>query len=214
MMCPWKFERFPTLSFLAHQGVCFSFNFNYWLSQCRDIETSVVLVYKVQPGYIYSALISWVLLVWKNILVRYDLRQYPPYTSKTLNPKPWNPVLFRTCDIPSLYLPIQVPIQGFMPATYKAKIRFGPTYYQQQTGMAVLKSTQYQYPSGMKGETKRPPIPWPVSYVQKYIPLQHWSRLQTKRQELSIRVEHAGGGDALALPIHVVKVKLLFQIVA
>ncbi len=34
---------------------------------------------------------------------------------------------------------------------------------------------------------------------------------KTKRQELSIHVEHAGGEDAL--PIHVVKVKLLFQIV-
>jgi hypothetical protein len=49
-------------------------------------------------------------------------------------------------------------------------------------------------------------------YVQKYIPLQHWSRLQTERQELSIHVEHTGGRDAL--PIHVVKVKLLFHIVA
>jgi hypothetical protein len=44
---------------------------------------------------------------------------------------------------------------GFMPATYKAKISFGPTYYQYQTGMTVLKSTQYQYLSGMKGETKK-----------------------------------------------------------
>jgi hypothetical protein len=39
-----KIWRFPTLSFLAQQGVCFSFNFNYWLSQYRDVETSVVVI--------------------------------------------------------------------------------------------------------------------------------------------------------------------------
>jgi hypothetical protein len=37
-------------------------------------------------------------------------------------------------------------------------------------------------------------------YVQKYIPLQHGSRLQTERQELSIHVEHTGGGNALPIP--------------
>jgi hypothetical protein len=68
---------------------------------------------------------------------------------------------------------------------------------------------KYPIPVRVRHErrNKKPPIPWPVWYVQKYITLQHLSRLQTERQELSIHVKHTGGRDAL--PIHVVKVETI-----
>ncbi len=75
--------------FSCTPGCVFQFQFQLLIvpvSRCWD----QCCTYRVQPGYIYSSRISWV-LVSKNILVRYDLKQYLPYTSKSLNPKPWNP---------------------------------------------------------------------------------------------------------------------------
>jgi hypothetical protein len=55
----------------------------YWYIGC-NLGIYKVLAYH---QYISSVLVS------KNVLVRYDLRQYLPYTSKSLNLKPWNPSL-------------------------------------------------------------------------------------------------------------------------